>query len=205
MTLRVGSCLSSEQVMSDSYFAISDRTDRPLQPMAEGAGARRILCVFPRYEPSLGSFDYAYDITGNLRAFMPPQGLLVIAASAPSGWQVRFIDENIDPAAPEDFAWADAVFVSGMHVQRLRMIDICRRAHAAGKPAVLGGPSVSASPELYSEFDYIHIGEIGDATTELFAMLARDCSRPRAQVRLETHERLPLDRFAIPDSELASL
>src|SRR5262245_56081547 len=113
MTLRVGPCLSSEQVMSDSYFAISDRTDRPLQPMAE-AGARRILCVFPRYEPSLGSFDYAYDITGNLRAFMPPQGLLVIAASAPSGWQVRFIDENIDPAAPEDFAWADAVFVSGM-------------------------------------------------------------------------------------------
>src|SRR5262249_23580289 len=60
------------------------------------------------------------------------------------------------------------------------------------------------SPELYPEFDYIHIGEIGDATTELFAMLARDCARPRAQVRLETRERLPLDRFPVPAYELAS-
>src|SRR5215469_4715113 len=193
--------------MSDPCSAVIERTDPANQRMAAAVGgsARRILCVFPRYEPSLGSFDYAYDITGGLRAFMPPQGLLVIAASLPAGWQVRFIDENIDPAQPEDFVWADAVFVSGMHVQRHRMIDICRRAHAAGKPAVLGGPSVSASPELYAEFDYIHIGEIGDATTELFAMLSRDCTRPPAQIRLETRERLPLDRFPIPAYELASL
>jgi hopanoid C-2 methylase len=190
--------------MSYSYLAVSDRTDRPLQPTVESGVARRILCVFPRYEPSLGSFDYAYDITGSLRAFMPPQGLLVIAASVPAGWQVRFVDENIDPASSEDFAWADAVFVSGMHVQRDKMIDICRRAQAAGKPAVLGGPSVSASPELYAQFDYLHIGEIGDATTELFAMLARDCRRPRAQVRLETRERLPLEKFPLPAYELVS-
>ena len=192
------------QAMSDSSLAVSDRTDWPLQPTAGYACARRILCVFPRYEPSLGSFDYAYDLTGNLRAFMPPQGLLVIAASVPAGWQVRFVDENIDAAKPEDFAWADAVFISGMHVQRHRMDDICRRAHAAAKPAVLGGPSVSACPELYPEFDYIHIGEIGDATAELFAMLARDCARPPAQVRLETRERLPLDRFPVPAYELVS-
>ncbi len=98
---------------------------------------RRILCVFPRYEPSLGSFDYAYDITGSLRAFMPPQGLLVIAASLPPDWQVRFVDENVDPAREEDFRWADAVFVSGMHVQRKRIIDICRaraRRRQAGDP-----------------------------------------------------------------------
>src|SRR5258707_1622542 len=143
--------------MSYSYLAISDRTDMPSEPTADGAVARRILCVLPRYEPSLGSFDYAYDITGNLRAFMPPQGLLVIAASVPAGWQVRFVDENIDPASSEDFAWADAVFVSGMHVQRHKMIDICRRAHAAGKPAVLGGPPVSARPALYPAFDPLPI------------------------------------------------
>src|SRR5260370_3910548 len=103
--------------MSYSYLAISDRTDRPLQPTAEGSVARRILCVFPRYEPSLGSFDYAYDITGNLRAFMPPQGLLVIAASVPAGWQGRFVDENIAPAKLQDFSWADPGFVSRMNVQ----------------------------------------------------------------------------------------
>jgi hopanoid C-2 methylase len=192
--------------MAEALSIVADRTERSVRREAvdAAAAARRILCVFPRYEPSLGSFEYAYDITGSLRAFMPPQGLLVIAASVPPGWEVRFVDENIDPAKPEDFAWADAVFVSGMHVQRPRMIDICRRAHAAGKPAVLGGPSVSASPELYPDFDYLHIGEIGDATTELFALLARDCARPRSQVRLETRERLPLDQFPIPAYELVS-
>jgi radical SAM superfamily enzyme YgiQ (UPF0313 family) len=197
--------------MAEAVFAVIERTDvertAPGAPGAAtdaGGNGRRILCVFPRYEPSLGSFEYAYDITGTLRAFMPPQGLLVIAASVPPGWQVRFIDENIDAAQPADFAWADAVFVSGMHVQRIRMLDICARAHAAGKPAALGGPSVSASPELYPDFDYLHIGEIGDATTELFAMLGRDCSRPPAQLRFETRERLPLERFPIPAYELVS-
>src|SRR5262250_2284355 len=153
--------------MSDPSSAVIERTDPAIRRVAAevDAVARRILCVFPRYEPSLGSFDYAYDITGNLRAFMPPQGLLVIAASVPAGWEVRFVDENIDPAKPADFAWADAVFVSGMHVQRHRMDDICRRAHAARKPVVLGGPSFSASPELYPEFDYIHIFLNGAATT----------------------------------------
>ena len=92
---------------------------------------------------------------------MPPQGLLVLAAALPPTWQVRFVDENVAPAGSADFAWADAVFVSGMHVQRRWIADICGRAHAAGKPAVLGGPSVSASPELYPDFDYLHIGEIG--------------------------------------------
>src|SRR5260370_17512316 len=98
--------------MSYSYLAVSDRTARPLQPAAESAVARRILCVFPRYEPSLGSFDYAYDITGNLRAFMPPQGLLVIAASVPPGCQVRFVNENINPPCCAHFPWPDALFAS---------------------------------------------------------------------------------------------
>ena len=168
------------------------------------AQPRRILCVFPHYEPSFGSFEYAYDITGSLRAFMPPQGLLVIAAALPEGWEVRFVDENIAKARRKDFRWADAVFVSGMHVQRRQIDAIRRRAHALGKPAILGGSSVSACPEYYPDFDYLHIGEMGDATRELFALLATSCARPAAQVRLETRERLPLNDFPIPAYELVS-
>ena len=140
--------------------------------------ARRILCVFPRYSSAFGMFEHAYPLTKGVRALMPPQGLLVLIAALPPSWQVRFFDENIEPAKPEDFAWADAVFVSGMHAQRRQIDDICRRAHAAGKTAVLGGPSVSGCPEYYPAFDYLHVGEMGDATEELFARLARDPSRP---------------------------
>src|SRR5262245_26324334 len=108
---------------------------------------RRILCVFPRYAPSFGSFEFSYPLTDGIRAFMPPQGLLVIAAALPPTWQVRFIDENISAATDDELRWADAVFVSGMHAQREQIEDIRRRAHALGRTTVLGGSSVSACPE----------------------------------------------------------
>src|SRR3954462_13431739 len=91
---------------------------------------RRILCVFPRYTPSFGTFEYAYPLTAGGQAFMPPQGILLIAAYMPAHGPVRFVDENIRPATNEDLEWAEAVFVSGMHIQRQQMNDICRRAHA---------------------------------------------------------------------------
>ena len=79
---------------------------------------RRILCVFPRYAPSFGTFQHSYELTDGVRAFMPPQGILVVASYLPESWEVRLVDENIRSATAEEFAWADAVFVSGMHVQK---------------------------------------------------------------------------------------
>jgi radical SAM superfamily enzyme YgiQ (UPF0313 family) len=166
---------------------------------------RRVLCVFPRYAPSFGSFEFSYPLTDGVRAFMPPQGLLVIAAALPPSWQVRFIDENLSPATRDDFAWADIVFVSGMHVQRRQMDDIRRRAHALDKVTVLGGSSVSACPEHYPDFDYLHVGELGDATDELFARLTEDITRPQRQVVLTTQDRRELTEFPLPAYELAEL
>ncbi len=166
---------------------------------------RRILCVFPAYTPSFGTFSHAYRLMGGVRAFMPPQGLLLIAAYLPSNWPVHFVDENIAPATAQDFAWADAVFVSGMHIQAPQMHDIAARAHAAGKIAVLGGASVSGAPDQYADYDYLHIGEIGDATDRLIACLDDSVARPPAQVRFETGERLPLCDFPIPSYDLTQL
>jgi hopanoid C-2 methylase len=166
---------------------------------------RRILCVFPAYAPSFGTFSNAYPLFGRVRAFMPPQGMLLIAAYMPAHWAVRFIDENIQPASVADLAWADAVFVSGMHIQAPQIHDIGRRAKAAGKVTALGGPSVSGAPEMYPDFDYIHVGEIGDGTDRLIAALDDDCTPPPAQVRFETAERLPLPDFPIPAYHLVRL
>ena len=166
---------------------------------------RRILCVFPAYTPSFGTFSHAYHLFWRVRAFMPPQGLLLIAAYMPDQWPVRFIDENIAPASAEDLAWADAVFVSGMHIQAPQIHDIAARAQAAGKIAVLGGASVSGAPELYPEFDYLHIGEIGDGTDRLIACLDRSVAAPPAQQRFETNERLPLCDFPLPAYNLVRL
>jgi radical SAM superfamily enzyme YgiQ (UPF0313 family) len=169
------------------------------------ASQRCILCIFPAYAPSLGTFSHAYRLLGRVRAFMPPQGLLLIAAYLPESWPVRFVDENVARASAADFAWADVVLVSGMHIQAPQIRDIAQRAKTAGKATVLGGPSVSGAPELYPEFDYLHIGEIGDATDRLIACLDENVTPPRAQTRLETRERLPLSSFPLPAYHLIPL
>ncbi len=163
---------------------------------------RRILCVFPRYAPSFGTFHHAYPLMDGVRAFMPPQGILVVAAYLPLGWEVRLVDENVRPASVEEMDWADAVFVSGMHVQRGEIKAIAARARALGKTTVLGGSSVSASPEQYPEFDYLHIGELGDATERLIRVIDEDETPPSAQRRFVTEERLPLTGFPIPAYDL---
>jgi hopanoid C-2 methylase len=169
------------------------------------AQTRRVLCVFPAYAPSFGTFSHAYKLMPGVQAFMPPQGLLLIAAYMPAGWPVRFVDENIKPASASDLAWADVVLISGMHIQAPQIRDIARRARAAGKVVALGGPSVSASPEMYPEIDYLHIGELGDATDRLIARLDESVAPPVAQVRFETSERLALTDFPIPAYDLVPL
>jgi hopanoid C-2 methylase len=169
------------------------------------ANQRRVLCVFPAYAPSFGTFAHAYRLVHRVRAFMPPQGLLLIAAYLPESWPVRFIDENIAAARAADFAWADVVMVSGMHVQRPQIHDIAARAKAAGKVTVLGGASVSGAPERYPQFDYLHIGEIGDSTDRLIACLDRSVACPPAQMHFESEQRLPLHDFPVPAYHLIGL
>jgi radical SAM superfamily enzyme YgiQ (UPF0313 family) len=158
---------------------------------------RNVLCLFPRYAPSFGTFQYSFKLL-DVQAFMPPQGLLLIAAYLPAAWDARFIDENLEPASDADFAWADAVFTSGMHVQRGYIEEIIERAHRFGKLVVVGGPSVSGCPEYYPKADILHIGEIGDATDQLIRYLDDGPRRPPAQMRLTTSDRLSLDAFPSP-------
>ncbi len=165
---------------------------------------RHVLCVFPPYAPSFGTFSHAFRLVG-AKAFMPPQGLLLIANYLPDSWPVRFIDENMNPATAADLAWADVVFITGMHIQTAQIRDIHRRAKAAGKVTVLGGPSVSAAPEVYPDIDYLHIGELGDATDHLIAQLDRSIAPPDVQMRFQTGHRLALVDFPIPAYNLVRL
>src|ERR1700729_2434162 len=167
--------------------------------------SRNILCIFPAYAPSFGTFSHAFALVPGVRAFMPPQGLLIVAAYLPERWRVRFVDENIERAAHSDFAWADVVLVGGMHIQLSEVRDIQRRAKSCGKLTVLGGSAVSSSPEAYPEYDYLHVGEMGDATDRLIACLDDSVAAPAAQQRFETNERLPLSDFPLPAYDLIRL
>jgi hopanoid C-2 methylase len=165
---------------------------------------RRVLCIFPAYAPAFGTLSHALRLVG-AKAFMPPQGLLVIAGYLPERWVVRFLDENVARAKPADFEWADVVFVTGMHIQAQQIHDLHERAKAAGKITVLGGPSVSAAPDNYPDYDYLHIGELGDATDALIAQIDKSLAPPSQQARFITRERLPLTDFPLPAYEKVRL
>ena len=80
---------------------------------------------------------HAYPLTDGVKGFMPPQGLLLIAAYMPESWPVRFVDENIRKATAAEIAWADVVVVSGMHVQAPQVHDAGARGAAPGAVGVL--------------------------------------------------------------------
>ncbi|WP_232224171.1 B12-binding domain-containing radical SAM protein [Mastigocladopsis repens] len=166
---------------------------------------RRILCIFPKYSRSFGTFHHAYPLMGGVRAFMPPQGILVVAAYLPQEWEVRFIDENVTSAKRVDYQWADVVILSGMHIQQPQINKINEIAHKHGKITVVGGPSVSGCPEYYLDFDILHLGELGDATDSMIEYLDLHTTRPQQQIRFETKERLPLSEFPSPAYHLLNL
>ena len=141
--------------------------------------------------------EHAFPIAG-VKAFMPPQGLLVLASYLPTDWDVRILDENVSALTDDDLRWADVVMVTGMHVQRRRISELLRAARRSGVITVLGGPSVSASPEWYPEADIVHIGELGDATEALIRRLAESVQPPASQERYATGRRLDMEDFPLP-------
>ncbi len=186
--------------MASTVLPVGQSSVRSFKPR----NRRRVLCIFPQYSYSFGTFNHAFPLLG-VKAFMPPQGILLIASILPAEWEVKFVDENVRRATPEEFAWCDFVSTSGMHIQEARLHNIIARSHEAGKAVALGGPSVSSAPEYYPDADFIHCGEVGDATLRLFEHLDGNAGRPAAQLKFTTIERLPMTQFPSPAYQLINI
>ena len=109
---------------------------------------RRVLCVFPKYSRSFGTFHHAYSLMQNVRAFMPPQGLLVVAAYLPKQWQVRFVDENVKSATAADYKWADVVIASGCTSSDRRSIILMTLPIEPEKSRLLAGRRFRGAPNI---------------------------------------------------------
>jgi radical SAM superfamily enzyme YgiQ (UPF0313 family) len=104
---------------------------------------------------------------------MPPLGLLTVAALLPKDWEVRLVDLNVQPLKQNELDWADAVFLSGMLVQRDSLLALAGQARAAGKIVVVGGPVATTSPELLAPHaDCVVSGEADDLMEILCKALA---------------------------------
>ena len=108
------------------------------------------------------------------------------------------------PARKDDFKWADAVFVSGMHVQRRQIGAICDRSHRFGKPVALGGPSVSACPEFLSIGRFPSYRRNGRRHRRPLCSSGEGLRAPRAAAALRNKRAARAGDFPIPAYELVS-
>src|SRR5574341_668605 len=161
------------------------------------ANRRRVLCVYPTYARSFGTFQHAYPFFGGrVRAFMPPQGLLAVAAYLPEAWDVRFVDENSRRVTDADLAWADVVFLSGMHVQRYQIHDVIRRAHPSCSVARPSRAVRSTIPTptscTWASWAMRPIGSSSTSIVTRVAPASRCASRPSSGCRSPRSRRPPI-------------
>jgi radical SAM superfamily enzyme YgiQ (UPF0313 family) len=96
-----------------------------------------------------------------------PLGLLTVAALFPQDWDIKLIDENVEPLTDDHLEWADLVCVGGMLPQQQNMLALIRRAHEHNRLVAVGGPDPTSQPDVYHEADFLVLGE-GEITIPLF-------------------------------------
>lgn len=132
------------------------------------------------------------------KTFMPPLGLLTVAALLPPEWELRLADLNVRDLRTDDWAWADMVMISGMFIQREGVLAVLRLAKNRGKTAVVGGPYVTSAPNevLEAGADFVVVGE-GEITVPLLVAAIHDGKKDaviRSEVRPEMSTS-PVPRF----------
>jgi radical SAM superfamily enzyme YgiQ (UPF0313 family) len=109
----------------------------------------KLLLIQPKLPESFWSFTWAFrEVARDKRAPISPLGLATVAALTPPTWDVRIVDENVEPIPWDESA--EVVGVCGMAVQYPRQREICERFRARGCHVVVGGPYASLCPQEYA-------------------------------------------------------
>ncbi len=156
-----------------------------------------VLLIYPQFPDTYWSFRYALEFQGK-RAAQPPLGLMTVASLLPGRWSKRLIDTNVERLREKDLAWADVVFLSGMHVQQKDLTGIVRRCRAMGLRTVVGGPITSSVTREELECDHVAIGE----AEELIAELASDLEQGTARAVYQAAQKPAMETSPLPDLSL---
>ena len=124
-----------------------------------------------------------------------------MAALLPLTWEVRLVDCNVEDLRDEDLAWADVVMTGGMLPQQRDALAVVARAQAAGKPVVVGGPDVTASPGVYAAAEYQVRGE----AEEILAGFARDFEAGVSRGTYQAQDFPDVTRSPVPRFDLLRL
>ena len=128
---------------------------------------QRLLFVYPDFEPTYWGMQHALPLVGR-KAFMPPLGLMTIAAMTPARFEIRIVDMNCEPLTDGQIDWADMTFFSAMMMQQRTLFDAALRCRQRHKPVVFGGPFPTSFADQCRPFcDHMVLNE-GEVTWPLF-------------------------------------
>lgn len=78
----------------------------------------KILLLYPVFRKSFWSFEKTIAMVGK-KAFMPPLGLITIAAILPREWEFKLVDRNAREVTSEEWDWADLAISQQMGKNRM--------------------------------------------------------------------------------------
>ncbi|MHC4104629.1 MAG: B12-binding domain-containing radical SAM protein, partial [Planctomycetota bacterium] len=73
----------------------------------------KILLVNPDIPLTFWSFKNALKFISK-KGFLPPLGLLTVAAMLPRDWETKLVDMTTTKLRDRDIKWADYVFITAM-------------------------------------------------------------------------------------------
>ncbi|MBE0595652.1 MAG: B12-binding domain-containing radical SAM protein [Desulfuromonadales bacterium] len=157
-----------------------------------------ILLIYPEFPDTFWSFKHALKLA-HKRASSPPLGLLTVAPLLPAEWGKRLLDLNVTRLTAGDLAWADAVFVSAMLVQKEAARQVIARARQAGLKVIAGGPLFTTDYAQFPEVDHFVLNE-GELTLPPFL---DDLARGEARRVYATPDFADIGSSPVPAWELA--
>jgi radical SAM superfamily enzyme YgiQ (UPF0313 family) len=135
----------------------------------------RILLVYPQYPDTFWSFRHVLRVVAK-KAFLPPLGLLTVAAMLPQEWEKKLVDMNTTRLRDKDIKWADYVLVSAMVVQRESVKEVISRCKRLNARMVAGGPLFTSECEDFEEVDHLVLDEAEATLPPFLEDLERGCA-----------------------------
>lgn len=166
-----------------------------------------ICLINPRFEPSYWGFEFALPLyPGDKRSTMI-SGALPTVAGLCGDHDVRLLDENVEEINWESLRDYDIVGVTGMNVQKRRILEILLRLRELNVFSVVGGPLVSVEEAFCEQLcDVMFIGEAETTWPQFLDDFARGQPTQRryeqpqptdmTQVPRPRYDLLKVDRYA---------
>jgi radical SAM superfamily enzyme YgiQ (UPF0313 family) len=155
-----------------------------------------MLLINPANGPSFWGLDHACALMGR-RYSNAPLALLTVAALCPEHWDIRLVDENVEPVDLDEPC--DLVGLTAMNVQASRAFALADAFRRRGRTVLLGGPYATLEPERCAPHaDVLFVGE-AERTLPQFC---RDFEEKSHRARYEEHDAIDLGTSPVPRYDL---